>query len=187
MIKVTINNDRYICFDEKGVINKIARTPDENFENLLVDFEEVRKFAEGKESLTNYKVEYDFIEKRYIVKSIQQYNEGDNTQNFLYEIPKELTGLNEITIVQNNIDKCWELKLDVTFKEYIDLQKITINPNNQIYSVTKLYDPNVLYRTLDFSTQDKIKFDSDFEFDKINVSLYTVRKFSTYYHDVING
>ena len=186
MIQVTLNTDRYICFDENGDINKVARSPDENFENLLVDFEEVRRFAEGKETLRDYKVEYDFIEKKYVFKSKQQYNDSFNTQNFVYEIPKDQDSF-EVKIKQNNVDKCWELELDKEFEQYIKSQNISIDPSNQIYSVTKLYDPNVLYKTLNFTNTHKIPFDSKFEFDKINVSLYTIRKFSTYYHEVVNG
>ena len=163
-MRITISTDRYVCFDENGVIDKITRKPDENFENLLVDFEDVRHFNEGKESLRDYKVEYDFVEKKYVLKSRQQYNESFDTQNFVYEIPHEVEDTYEIKIKQNNVDKCWEL-----------------------YSVTKLYDPNVLYKTLDFSKTKKIPFDSKFEFDNVSVSLYTVRKFSTYYHEVVNG
>ena len=186
-MRITISTDRYVCFDENGVIDKVTRNPDENFENFLVDFEQVRHFAEGKESLRDYKVEYDFIEKRYVLKSKQQYNESFNTQNFVYEIPKEIKDTYEVKIKQNNKSKCWELELNKDFENYVQSQKISINPSNQVYSVTKLFDPNVLYKTLDFSKTKKIPFTSKFEIDNINVSLYTIRKFSTYYHEVING
>ena len=186
-MRITISTDRYVCFDENGVIDKITRKPDENFENLLVDFEDVRHFNEGKESLRDYKVEYDFVEKKYVLKSRQQYNESFDTQNFVYEIPHEVEDTYEIKIKQNNVDKCWELELDNKFLEYVKSQSISIDPSNQVYSVTKLYDPNVLYKTLDFSKTKKIPFNSKFEFDNVSVSLYTVRKFSTYYHEVVNG
>ena len=64
MLNVSVNNDRYICFDQSGSIVKISRDADDALENLLVDFEEVRMFAEGKETLRDFKVEYDFLEKK---------------------------------------------------------------------------------------------------------------------------
>lgn len=182
---VTINNDRYVCFDDNGNINRIARNPDDNLENLLVDFEQVRKFAEGSESLRDYKVEYDFLEKKYILKNIQQYAESHDTYNFVYEIPKIKQDDNEIIVRQNQVENCWELILDKKFKSYIESQNISIDPTRQVYSVTKLYDPNILYKTLTFQKDLKIPFDSKFEFDKTSVSLYTVRKFSSYYHEEI--
>tara|TARA_B100001287_G_scaffold101106_1_gene85068 strand:+ start:40913 stop:41473 length:561 start_codon:yes stop_codon:yes gene_type:complete len=184
---VKINHDRYVCFDDNGNIDRIARTPDPNLENLLVDFEQVRQFAEGTQSLRNFKVEYDFLEKKYILKNIQEYYESHDTYNFIYEIPKTQSDDTEIIIKQNFKENCWELVLGKKFKNYIESQNISIDPTRQVYSVTKLYDPNVLYKTLTFKNNLKISFDSKFEFDKTNVSLYTVRKFSSYYHEVVNA
>ena len=65
-VKCKCKYDRYICFDQSGSIVKISRDADDALENLLVDFEEVRMFAEGKETLRDFKVEYDFLEKKYL-------------------------------------------------------------------------------------------------------------------------
>ena len=186
MLNVSVNNDRYICFDQSGSIVKISRDADDALENLLVDFEEVRMFAEGKETLRDFKVEYDFLEKKYLLKHVTIFNESDNKQYFVYEIPKTELPSKEITIIQNNKDKCWELHLDKDFKKYLDSQKISIDPTTQVYSVTKLYDPNILHKVLKFDNTYKIPFDSKFEFDNLNISVYTIRKFSDYHHEVIN-
>jgi len=64
-------------------------------------------------------------------------------------------------------------------------QNVTFNPVEQQFSITKKYDPNVLYRVLKFKNNNTIPFEMDFEFDNEEVSVYTIRKFSAYVHEVI--
>jgi hypothetical protein len=69
-------------------------------------------------------------------------------------------------------------------------QNLEIDPTNQYYSITKKYDPNVLYRLLKFKKQNNeyiVPFEYDFELDDLSLSIYTTQKFSTYAYEVING
>lgn len=186
-MELTINNDRYICYNNDGQIEKITRRPDDNLNNLKTTYEEVKDLLEGKKSIVNYRVEYDFLEKKYILKSLEQWRSDQLITAFIYELPTQTQDEYEISVIQNNKEKCWELKINPDFIKKLEEQNITFNPVEQQFSVTKKYDPNVLYRTIKFVKNSKIPFEYDFEFDNKDVSVYTIRKFSVYTHEVING
>jgi hypothetical protein len=45
----------------------------------------------------------------------------------------------------------------------------------------------VLYKLIRFTNGNEIPFTEDFEFDDTEVSVYTIRRFDTYYHEEIDG
>jgi hypothetical protein len=67
------------------------------------------------------------------------------------------------------------------------------NPNETLYfSVTEKYNPNILYRSLEFNVGELlsesvsiIPFICDAEHDPNNVSIYTARYFDKYVHEII--
>jgi hypothetical protein len=184
-MEIGISTDRYVCYNETGQIEKIARRPDNNLDSIKVQYEDVKDLLEGKQSIVNYKVEYDFLEKKYVLKSMEQWRSDQLITAFIYELPTEKNNNYEICVVQNKTDKCWELKINQEFIDNLHQQNVTFNPVEQQFSITKKYDPNVLYRVLKFKNNNTIPFEMDFEFDNEEVSVYTIRKFSAYVHEVI--
>jgi hypothetical protein len=91
----------------------------------------------------------------------------------------------EIKIVQDNIKKCWRIEVHKQLDSYLQEQNISVVPQKQFYSITKKGDPNILYRLLKFDGNE-IPFDYDFEFDNLDISIYTIRRFGSYLHEVIN-
>lgn len=180
-----VNNDRYIAFDDNGNLVSIGRYKDESYSNLKITFDEVREIIEGKESIFNYKVEYDFIEKRYLLKNKYDIEQDQLKESYLYELKKSTTK-SDVKIIKNNKNKCWNLEIDPDIFEGIQEGSIYADPKDQYYSVTLKYNPNFLYRVLKFDETCVIPFEFDFEFDNESVSLYTVRKFSTYSFEVID-
>lgn len=185
-MQININQTRYVCFNDKGEIEKISRRPDEDLKYIEVDFNRVRSLMEGKESFNSYKVEYDFLEKRYALKSTQEWDESKLITGFIYEIPEQDKETPEIKIIKDNKNKCWRIELEKEFKKSLELELIPIDPTVQYYSITKKHDPNILHRLLQFDQSYTVPFEYDFEFDDIPVSVYTVRKFSKYLFEVIN-
>ena len=177
---------RFVCFEDNGSIYKITNKSDDRFQNLEVDFENVEDFITGKKSLLEYKVEFDFIEKKYSIKSQKQSNEDKLMWAFLYEIPTDLPNEKQIVITKNNIDKQWKVSLDPAFKKHLEDQKISIDMTNYFFSVTKQNDPNILYKLLKFDETLQLPFTEDFEFDKTPISVYTTRRFDSYYFEEIN-
>lgn len=180
-MQLEVNLKRYVCFNTKGEIEKISITPDEVLENLEVNFDEIKDLMSGKESLLNYKVEYDFIDKKYLLKNILQLQIDNTVNSFLYELPFDETDP-EITICQNMKENCWQIEID---KDFFSKLGNSLNLENMFFSVTKKNDPNILYRMLRFN-EDKIPFTYKFEFDKTPVSIYTVKKYSKYKFEVID-
>lgn len=187
-MQVKIITDRYVHFDNNGQITKISRDADNIDESIKVDFKQVKGLLEGRESMVDYRVEYDFLDKKYILKHIKVWKQDQLKDAFLYEIKNQQDA--DIAIVQNKKDKCWELVLGEKLKTAMVEQNLQIDPTAQYYSVTKKHDPNVLYRLLKFKKHDDayiVPFENDFELDTLDLSVYTVRKFSTYSYEVIDG
>tara|TARA_R110000796_G_scaffold237074_1_gene356901 strand:- start:246 stop:1586 length:1341 start_codon:yes stop_codon:yes gene_type:complete len=97
----------------------------------------------------------------------------------------------DIIVQQNTLSKSWSLSLNPYTKKF--LQTSGYSPVETLYfSVTSKYDPNVLYRSLEFTVADLldaktsvIPFNSEAEADPLNVSIYTAKYFDSYAHEVI--
>ena len=178
-----VSTIRYICFTDDGDISKISLEKDDNLNNLQVELHNILGFLDGTDRLIDYKVKYDFEEKKYKIIDNHHLHERSKYQVFVHEL--ETTNISpDITIIKDNVQKKWKLKLSDELK----------NDDNAIvqaqkgFSVTKKYDPNILYKVLNFKKEDNfiINFNSNFEFDNIDVSLYTIKRFSKYNYEVID-
>tara|TARA_B110000503_G_scaffold99799_1_gene149282 strand:+ start:16244 stop:17572 length:1329 start_codon:yes stop_codon:yes gene_type:complete len=97
----------------------------------------------------------------------------------------------DIVVIENQIDKYWSIRLSNAMKEF--LKSSSYRKNDKLYfSITSKYDPNILYRTLDFSLNDLLNnnykvydFKYDCEFTGDEVSIYTTKFFDSYAHEVI--
>lgn len=185
-MELRINTKRFICFDNDGNIIKIIKKQDENFNNLEVELDDIRDLLDGKASLISHKVEYDFLEKKYVLKNSKQQNDDLMLASFLYEIPTTVDTDKQITIVKDNVNFQWQLKVDENFAKKLAEDKIQINPKNHYYSITKKGDPNILYKLIKFGDDMIVPFNQQFEFDDLDVSVYTTRKFHTYLFEVID-
>ena len=177
---------RYVCFQEDGTIYKITNKPDERFQNLELDFSEVEDFITGKKSLLEHKVEFDFVEKQYSIKNQKQVNDDKLMWAFLYEIPTTVPKEKQIIITKDNANKQWVLGVDSAFEKEINDKKIMLDMTKYFFSVTKQNDPNVLYKLLNFDETLKLPFTDDFEFDDKDISVYTTRRFDSYFFEVVN-
>jgi hypothetical protein len=187
-MQVRVITDRYVHFDTNGNITKIARNPDGQEESIKVEFDKVKGMLEGKESLVDYKVEYDFLDKQHVLKHINTWKQDQLKDAFMLEISNDADA--DITIVQDKKQRVWRLVLGDNLLKSVTDQGLTVDPTAQYYSVTKKHDPNILYRLLKFNKQDNeytVPFNHDFEIDNLSLSIYTVRKFSTYAYEVIDG
>jgi hypothetical protein len=186
-MQVTIITDRYVHFDSNGQITKIARQPDNIDDSVKVGFEKVKGLLQGRESLVDYRVEYDFLEKEYVLKHVNTWKEDQLKDAFMLEIQNDNNP--DVTIIQDKANKVWRLVLSDDLQNAMKEQNLTVDPTLQCYSVTKKYDPNVLYRLLKFKKHHDdyvVAFENDFEVDTLDLSIYTTRKFSTYSYEVID-
>ena len=97
----------------------------------------------------------------------------------------------DIIVQQNTINKTWSIVINPHTKKF--LISSGYSPDETLYfSATSKYDPNILYRTLEFSVADLldnktsvIPFIYDNESDAQNVSIYTAKYFDNYSHEII--
>ena len=97
----------------------------------------------------------------------------------------------DIIVQQNTQNKNWSMSLNPYTKKF--LQTSGYKPSETLYfSVTSKYDPNVLYRSLEFTVADLldnktsiIPFKYDVERNVNNVSIYTAKYFENYAHEII--
>lgn len=107
-------------------------------------------------------------------------------------LTKEIERYNfDINIVQNNIKGLWEVYLSDQMIRSLD--RINYFAEDILYfSVTAKHDPNILYRTIEFSLRDLLNerhcsypFRYDWEFNKDDVSVYTSKFFDSYSHEIL--
>ena len=177
---------RYVCFKDDGSIYKISNKPDDRFKHLEVDFQEVEDFITGKLSLLEHKVEYDFIEKKYEIKNQKQLDEDKLMWSFLYELPTTKPDQKQIILTKNNITKSWHIMLDDQFELDLVDKNMNVDLSKYYFSITKKHDPNVLYKLIRFTDGNFLPFTEDFEFDETPISVYTTRRFDSYYFEEIN-
>lgn len=97
----------------------------------------------------------------------------------------------DIVVIENQIDNYWSIRLSNSMREF--LQSSAYSKNDNLYfSITSKYDPNILYKTLNFSLNDLLnnnykiyEFAHDFEFNNYELSIYTTKFFDSYAHEVI--
>jgi len=97
----------------------------------------------------------------------------------------------DIIVQQNTLSKSWSLLLNPYTKKF--LQASGYRSDETLYfSVTAKYDPNVLYRSLEFTVGDLLSdassvvpFIFESEADSKDVSIYTAKYFDSYAHEVV--
>ena len=97
----------------------------------------------------------------------------------------------DIIVRQDTISNVWNLQINPHTKKF--LQTSGYSPVETLYfSVTSKYDPNVLYRSLEFTVGDLLSDDSsvipfifESESDSKDVSIYTAKYFDSYAHEII--
>ena len=97
----------------------------------------------------------------------------------------------DIIVQQNTQNKTWSILINPYTKKF--LQTSGYRPTETLYfSVTSKYDPNILYRSLEFTVSDLlsektsiIPFTTELEQDSTDVSIYTAKYFDSYAHEGI--
>ena len=95
----------------------------------------------------------------------------------------------DVIVIQNKVTKCWSVRLSNSTRRFLE----TSNYNAQdkmFFSITAKYDPNILYRNIEFTLQDILKHAKEYSFeheieDTDEVSVYTTKFFNLYAHEVL--
>jgi len=111
---------------------------------------------------------------------------------FVFDIKDcDVTLENDVVIRQDTDKGEWNLQINPYTKKFLRMSGY--NPKETLYfSITSKYDPNILYRSLEFTVGELlsesasiIPFICDAESSPQNVSIYTAKYFDSYAHEVI--
>jgi len=182
---------RYVYFDKDGELLSVSNTKDETKNYITVELNDVINLITGKEVISDYIVLFDTVTKQHVLRSrfIEEEIQFDvNSQ--IYKIPTSKPERPDFIIQQDTVNKCWRLKLDDIL--YQNLKSQTVKFTSTLnFSITKKNDPHTLYKffVVDLqSIKDEdfvVPFESDFELDADNISVYTTKRLETYYHEVL--
>jgi hypothetical protein len=177
----------YVSFEENtGKILGIGPKPQEK-NSLSVKLEEVLGILEGKESKRNYRVEFNGKKKQLeLVHQFMKSFDGSDVNDFIYEIPENLSSAPDILVEHNIPETCWKINLGDQLKNNLASNRIRLN-QTLYFAVTKKHDPNILYKTLsvDFSQTLRdnysiIPFTMPFEKTSTPISVFTAKTFGSY-------
>lgn len=177
----------HVSFEENtGKILGIGPKPQEE-NSLPVQLDEVIGILEGKEPKRNYRVEFNGKKKQLeLAHQFIQSFDGSDVNDFIYEIPENLSSTPDILVEHNIPETCWKIKLGDQLKKNLASNRIRLNQTLH-FAVTKKHDPNILYKTLsiDFSKTLRdnytvLPFSMLFEETDTPVSVFTAKTFGSY-------
>ena len=192
----------YIYYDNKtGKIHKISsrNIPEDGVEIFEVESKEVRHIMSGERRIDEFFISHDLSAKQTMLKEITYEDEHNTASAMCYQIPifykTEATTIetleHDIVIQQDTINKVWNIRLNGYTEQFLVNNKFS-ETQKVFFSVTEKYDPNILYRSLEFAVSEfykqkttTIPFIYESEHDANNVSIYTAKYFDSYAHEVI--
>jgi len=189
--KLLINNFLYL-YSEKNTVNQLSNKFIKFYINPYTFLINTDNLHFVKLTNVNNKVDYETCEfdsnlhPAHLVNNGQKILIGKN----LY-IAKQTNENVDITVLQNYDKKCWNIILNRVTRKTL-LESGYKFDDRLVFSITAKYDPNILYRTIEFTLNDLINevyknypFIYDWEFNKENVSIYTPKYFETYAHEIL--
>jgi len=180
-----VKKTRMISFDNDGNILSIGKKIVQDSNTIEVNIDDVKDLLSGKYSFASHKVQYDFLEKKFVLKNQTQLQEESHVNSFLFEIETNVENP-QIKIIQDKSNYQWVLEIDKEFETQMLEKNIPVDTSKHFYSITKKGDPNILYRMIQFETKT-IPFAYDFELDDKPFSIYTTKKFHSYGYEVVDG
>lgn len=188
-----ISNKKFVYFDDNGNLLSVGNSNTDDGLYIEVDASEVYNLITGQEQFHTYQVIFDTIKKSYVLK--HRFNDEEvvfdiNTQ--VHRIPNYTSNHRpDLTVIQDIKNAKWIFKLDESIKENLKTKKVSLD-RPLMFSITRFNDPHHLERCIIISLTDLIRADFEIAFEnqiehKFELlSVYTIKRLETYYHEVIN-
>jgi hypothetical protein len=196
----------YVYYDkDTGAIHKISsiNSPSTEFAIISIPNEKVTSLLTGEKRLDEFVITTDNVLNCVELKEINNVNTYDTASIMCYELPV-IKNLSNSSITKNNtsddstvivqqdiINKYWKVVVNSRLKNFLIYNENYLN-KTLYFSITSKYDPNVFYRSLKVNIDDllydtplSIPFKYTVEEDEANISIYTVKYFDKYTHEVI--
>lgn len=180
---------RYCYFNsDSGKIIKFTNYIDTDSEEKFFEIqeEEISSLISGKDNLDSFEVEFNSVSKNWqLLRKGERLRFNFSVNDLIHEVVATETDASVI-LVQDIKNTCWKLLISSDAKIMILESKMTLTGTIE-FSVTKQFDPNILYKTLKFDFSELVKqsysilpFTSPFEFDGRAISVYTNKRFESY-------
>lgn len=188
-----ISNKKFVYFDDNGNLLSVGNSNTDDGLYIEVDTSEVYNLITGQEQFHTYQVIFDTIKKSYVLK--HRFNDEEvvfdiNTQ--VHRVPNHTYDYRpDLTVIQDIKNSKWIFKLDESIKENLKTKKVSLD-RPLMFSITRFNDPHQLERCIVISLTDliykdfEIAFENQIEHRSELLSVYTIKRLETYYHEVIN-
>lgn len=151
----------------------------------------IMKWYLDKSPTGAYEFVYEVIDNNLTMVDITSLYKGDKF--LLNSKIVEVSDIeSDLIISENRVTNCWELRLSNAMKRFFDITKYKTENIVLNVSITSKYDPNILYRTFQFSLKDLVlthymyfPFETREELEEIEMSLYTTKYFDSYTHEIL--
>lgn len=195
--KLLLNNRLYLFVDDATQIKEYDRSV-----TFYVSLHETLHYDEftGQFSVQyTTEIDGDTEIKEYVIDypikitSYRQLKKGTQVLigKKLYLFNKSSVKSSDITVIQNNISGCWEIELSQQARQGLE-RSMYVGSDVLYFSITSKYDPNIVYRTIEFSVSDilikaiqKYPYQFKWEYEQEDVSVYTSKFFESYKHEVL--
>ena len=187
----------YVYYDkETGKIHKISsrNVAEDGFEIFEIETLEVKPILTGERRTDEFIIMYDVSLKQIRLKEVAYDDSYNTAATMCYQLPVincNITLDTDIVIQQDTKNNVWNLQINPHTKKFLRMSMY--NTKETIcFSITSKYDPNILYRSLEFLigeliTEDVPTIPFKFASESIptDVSIYTAKYFDSYAHEVI--
>ena len=187
----------YVYYDkETGKIHKISsrNVAEDGFEIFEIETLEVKSILTGERRTDEFIIMYDVSLKQIRLKEVAYDDSYNTAATICYQLPVincNITLDTDIVIQQDTKNNVWNLQINPHTKKFLRMSMY--NTKETIcFSITSKYDPNILYRSLEFLigeliTEDVPTIPFKFAFESIptDVSIYTAKYFDSYAHEII--
>jgi|TARA_B110000908_G_scaffold73686_1_gene88768 hypothetical protein len=187
----------YVYYDkETGKIHKISsrNVAEDGFEIFEIETLEVKPILTGERRTDEFIIMYDVSLKQIRLKEVAYDDSYNTAATMCYQLPVincNITLDTDIVIQQDTKNNVWNLQINPHTKKFLRMSMY--NTKETIcFSITSKYDPNILYRSLEFLigeliTEDVPTIPFKFASESIptDVSIYTAKYFDSYAHEII--
>ena len=183
----------YVIYDTENNVTSITNVMPINGNYLEVALEEVEPFFQGKDNYLHYQVKLNPKTTLLELTPKTDYEEDAfDINQVIYEVPTTQDTA-DLSIVQDCPNKCWKFFPSTELKNGVATQNFG-RRIDLFFSVTKLHNPNILYRQLivrfDKLLQEHyfiVDFKYPFEFEGTDISVFTNKRFNSYNYKKINN
>tara|TARA_B110000503_G_scaffold83166_1_gene126871 strand:- start:1125 stop:1760 length:636 start_codon:yes stop_codon:yes gene_type:complete len=196
-----VNTMSYVYYNKvTGKIHKISskNIPEEGFEVFEVENEEVTPILTGEKRTEEFVIFYDVSLKQIRLKAVAYDDSYSTAATLCYQLPAikynstdDVSLESDIVIRQDINNGEWNIRINPHTKKFLRMSGYNLK-ETLYFSVTSKYDPNILYRSLEFTIGNLISnnvsvipFIYDTESNANGVSIYTAKYFDSYTHEVI--